>query len=73
MHQLGTRRQLVEADSERFKRNRAKGSMRYCPVATGARRGDQRIGAKFLRTYSNDVTLLDDKNEETAESLRQAA
>jgi thioredoxin reductase (NADPH) len=30
--------------------------------------------AKFLRTYSNDVTLLslDDKNEETAKSLREA-
>ena len=55
----------------------AKGSIRYCPVCDGYEALDQRIGvlghgddasskAKFLRTYSNDVTLLslDDKNEE---------
>jgi thioredoxin reductase (NADPH) len=66
----------------------AKGSIRYCPVCDGYEATDQRIGvlghgdeasskAKFLRTYSNDVTLLSldersDKNEEMAKSLREA-
>jgi thioredoxin reductase (NADPH) len=63
----------------------ANGSIRYCPVCDGYEATDQRIGvlghgqdasskAKFLRTYSSDVTLLslDDKNEETAKSLREA-
>ena len=63
----------------------AKGSIRYCPVCDGYEARDQRIGvlghgedasskAKFLRTYSNDVTLLslDDKNEETAKPLSEA-
>jgi thioredoxin reductase (NADPH) len=47
----------------------AKGSIRYCPVCDGYEAIDQRIGilgqgedasskARFLRTYSNDVTLL---------------
>ena len=47
----------------------AKGSIRYCPVCDGYEAADQRIGvlghgddasgkAKFLRTYSSDVTLL---------------
>jgi thioredoxin reductase (NADPH) len=66
----------------------AKGSIRYCPVCDGYEAVDQRIGvlghgddasskAKFLRTYSNDVTLLSldrrgDKEIETARSLREA-
>jgi thioredoxin reductase (NADPH) len=66
----------------------AKGSIRYCPVCDGYEATDQRIGvlgrgndasskAKFLRTYSTDVTLLSlderaDKNELTAKSLREA-
>jgi thioredoxin reductase (NADPH) len=63
----------------------AKGSIRYCPVCDGYEARGQRIGvlghgedasskAKFLRTYSNDVTLLrlDDKNEETAMPLSEA-
>jgi thioredoxin reductase (NADPH) len=66
----------------------AKGSIRYCPVCDGYEASDQRIGvlghgddasakAKFLRTYSSDVTLLSlggrsDKNEERAKSLREA-
>jgi thioredoxin reductase (NADPH) len=63
----------------------ANGSIRYCPVCDGYEATDKRIGvlghgedasskAKFLRTYSSDVMLLslDDKNEETAESLRDA-
>jgi thioredoxin reductase (NADPH) len=66
----------------------AKGSIRYCPVCDGYEATDQRIGvlghsndasskAKFLRTYSTDVTLLSldesaDSNEETAKSLREA-
>jgi thioredoxin reductase (NADPH) len=61
------------------------GSIRYCPVCDAYEATDQRIGvfghgedasgkAKFLRTYSKDVTLLslDDQNEETAKSLREA-
>jgi thioredoxin reductase (NADPH) len=63
----------------------AKGSIRYCPVCDGYEALDQRIGvlghgddasskAKFLRTHSNDVTLLslDDKNEKTARPLGEA-
>jgi thioredoxin reductase (NADPH) len=66
----------------------AEGSIRYCPVCDGYEATDQRIGvlgrgndasskAKFLRTYSNDVTLLSldqqaDENEEVAKSLREA-
>jgi thioredoxin reductase (NADPH) len=66
----------------------AKGSIRYCPVCDGYEATDQRIGvlghgndasskAKFLRTYSDDVTLLSldehpHKNEEAAKSLREA-
>jgi thioredoxin reductase len=66
----------------------AKGSIRYCPVCDGYEAADQRIGilghgedasskARFLRTYSNEVTLLSlDKrgsgNTETARSLREA-
>jgi thioredoxin reductase (NADPH) len=66
----------------------AKGSIRYCPVCDGYEAADQRIGvlghgedasskARFLRTYSNDVTLLslDERgsgNTETARSLREA-
>jgi thioredoxin reductase (NADPH) len=63
----------------------ANGSIRYCRVCAGYEASDQRIGvlghgqdasskAKFLRTYSSDVTLLslDDKNEETAKLLHQA-
>jgi thioredoxin reductase (NADPH) len=61
---------------------------RYCPVCDGYEAADQRIGilghgedasskARFLRTYSNDVTLLslDERgsgNTETARSLRDA-
>jgi thioredoxin reductase (NADPH) len=68
----------------RIKEAIANGSIRYCPVCDGYEATDHRIGvighgedasskAKFLRTYSNDVTLLslDDKNEETAKSLRE--
>jgi len=62
------------------------GSIRYGPVCDGCEAADQRIGvldhsidasskAKFLRTYSHDVTLLklDDRsqNEETAKTLRR--
>jgi thioredoxin reductase (NADPH) len=62
------------------------GSIRYCPVCDGYEATDQRIGilghggdasskAKFLRTYSNDVTLLslDDQstNEQVAKTLRK--
>ncbi len=66
----------------------ANGSIRYCPVCDGYEAMDQRVGvlghgedasskAKFLRTYSNDVTLLrlderSDNNEKTAQSLRKA-
>ena len=66
----------------------ANGSIRYCPVCDGYEAMDQRVGvlgqgedasskAKFLRTYSNDVTLLrlderSDNNEQTAKSLRKA-
>jgi thioredoxin reductase (NADPH) len=66
----------------------AKGSIRYCPVCDGYEAADQRIGvlghgedasskARFLRTDSNDVTLLslDERgggNTETARSLREA-
>lgn len=66
----------------------AKGSIRYCPVCDGYEAADQRIGvlghgddasgkAKFLRTYSSDVTLLslDDRGSrdtETVRSLREA-
>jgi thioredoxin reductase (NADPH) len=66
----------------------AKGSIRYCPVCDGYEATAQRIGvlghgdeastkAKFLRTYSNDVTLLilderADGNGETTRSLREA-
>jgi thioredoxin reductase (NADPH) len=65
----------------------AKGSIRYCPVCDGYEAADQRIGvlghgedasgkARFLRTYSNDVTLLslDERsgNTEQARSLRDA-
>jgi thioredoxin reductase (NADPH) len=66
----------------------ANGSIRYCPVCDGYEAMDQRVGvlghgedasskAKFLRTYSNDVTLLrlderSDNNEKTAKSLREA-
>jgi thioredoxin reductase (NADPH) len=65
----------------------AEGSIRYCPVCDGYEATDQRIGvlgyssdasskAKFLRTYSNDVTLLnlDDRAAcaEVAETLREA-
>jgi thioredoxin reductase (NADPH) len=66
----------------------AKGSIRYCPVCDGYEAVDQRIGvlghgedasskARFLRTYSNDVTLLSldergGKDTETARSLREA-
>jgi thioredoxin reductase (NADPH) len=64
----------------------AKGSIRYCPVCDGYEAADQRIGvlghgedasskARFLRTYSNDVTLLtlDERGStETAVSLREA-
>ena len=64
----------------------AKGSIRYCPVCNGYEAADQRIGvlghsedasskARFLRTYSNDVTLLSldepgSGNTEKARSLR---
>ena len=66
----------------------AKGSIRYCPVCDGYEAVDQRIGvlghsndasskARFLRTYSNDVTLLSldergGQDTETARSLREA-
>ena len=63
----------------------AKGSLRYCPVCDGYEATDQRIAvlghgqdasskAKFMRTYSKDVTLLslDDRNVESANSLREA-
>src|SRR6195952_2101140 len=66
----------------------ANGSIRYCPVCDGYEAADHRIGilgygegasskARFLRTYSNDVTLLslDERgsgNTETAKSLREA-
>jgi thioredoxin reductase (NADPH) len=66
----------------------AKGSIRYCPICDGYEAADQRIGvlghgddasskAKFLRTYSSDVTLLslDDRGSrdtETVWSLREA-
>jgi thioredoxin reductase (NADPH) len=66
----------------------AKGSIRYCPVCDGYEAVGQRIGvlghsedastkARFLRTYSNDVTLpsLDERggqDTETASSLREA-
>jgi thioredoxin reductase (NADPH) len=66
----------------------ANGSIRYCPVCDGYEAMDQRVGvlgqgedasgkAKFLRTYSNDVTLLrlderPDNNEQTSKSLRKA-
>lgn len=66
----------------------AKGSIRYCPVCDGYEATDRRIGvlghsedalgkARFLRTYSTDVTLLSldepyGKDMETARSLRDA-
>jgi thioredoxin reductase (NADPH) len=66
----------------------ANGSIRYCPVCDGYEATDQPIGvlghgedasskARFLRTYSNDVTLLSldersDKIDATAKSLREA-
>jgi thioredoxin reductase (NADPH) len=62
----------------------ANGSIRYCPICDGYEATDQRIGvlghgqdasskAKFLRTYSSDVTLLSlDDRTETAKSLCQA-
>jgi thioredoxin reductase (NADPH) len=66
----------------------AKGSVRYCPVCDGYEVTDQRIGvlgggkdaeskAKFLRTYSKDVTLLSLEgqpaaDEETANFLSEA-
>jgi thioredoxin reductase (NADPH) len=66
----------------------AEGFIRYCPVCDGYEAADHRIGilghgegasskARFLRTYSNDVTLLslDERgsgNTETAKSLREA-
>jgi thioredoxin reductase (NADPH) len=66
----------------------AKGSIRYCPVCDGYEAADQRIGvlghgedssskAKFLRTYSSDVTLLSldercSRDTEMARSLREA-
>lgn len=65
----------------------ADGSIRYCPVCDGYEAADQRIGvlghssdasskAAFLRTYSNDVTLLslDDRatSAEKAQTLRKA-
>jgi thioredoxin reductase len=59
----------------------AKGSIRYCPVCDGYEAADQRIGilghgedasskARFLRTYSNDVTLLslDERGSENTET-----
>ena len=64
----------------------AKGAIRYCPVCDGYEAADQRIGvighgtdasskARFLRTYSNDVTLLSldghaVHDKETVKSLR---
>jgi thioredoxin reductase (NADPH) len=64
------------------------GSIRYCPICDGYEATDQRIGvlghgddarskAKFLRTYSKDVTLLSldirpQENGETARLLRSA-
>jgi thioredoxin reductase (NADPH) len=66
----------------------AEGSIRYCPVCDGYEVTGQRIGvlghsedalskARFLRTYSNDVTLLrldEGSSEDTqkAGSLREA-
>ena len=63
----------------------ANGSIRYCPICDGYEATDQRIGvlghgqdasskAKFLRTYSKDVTLLnlDDQKGEMVNSLREA-
>jgi len=65
----------------------AKGSIRYWPVCDGYEATDQRIGvlghgedasskARFLRTYSNDVTLLSldggGGKDETARSLSEA-
>jgi thioredoxin reductase (NADPH) len=65
----------------------ADGSIRYCPVCDGYEATDQRIGvlghssdasskAAFLRTYSDDVTLLslDDRatSAENAQTLRKA-
>lgn len=66
----------------------AEGSIRYCPVCDGYEAIDQRIGvlghgedaaskARFLRTYSNDVTLLSldergGEDPETARSLCEA-
>ena len=66
----------------------AKGLIRYCPVCDGYEATDQRIGvldhgrdastkAKFLRTYSKDVTLLNldeqaDKHDEAAKLLHEA-
>jgi thioredoxin reductase (NADPH) len=61
------------------------GLLRYCPVCDGFEVTDKRIGvlgagedaaskARFLRTYSKDVTLLslDAQPTETINSLRQA-
>jgi thioredoxin reductase (NADPH) len=66
----------------------SEGSIRYGPICDGYEATDQRIGvlghgddawskAKFLRTYSKEVTLLSledcpEQNEETARSLRRA-
>ena len=62
----------------------AKGSIRYCPVCDGYEAADQRIGvlghgedasskARFLRTYSNDVTLLSlDERRVAAEAMVRA-
>ena len=63
----------------------ANGSIRYCPICDGYEATDQRIAvlghgqdasskAKFLRTYSKDVTLLnlDDQKGEMVNSLREA-
>jgi thioredoxin reductase (NADPH) len=64
------------------------GSIRYCPICDGYEATDQRIAvlghgndarskARFLRTYSKDVTLLSlddhpEENEETARLLHRA-
>jgi thioredoxin reductase (NADPH) len=66
----------------------ANGSIRYCPVCDGYEAMDQRVGvlghgedasseAKFLRTYSNDVTLLrlderSDNNEKNGQVASQS-
>jgi thioredoxin reductase (NADPH) len=71
-----------------FKEAVSDGSIRYCPICDGYEATDQRIGvlghgndawskAKFLRTYSKDVTLLSledsaEENEQTTRSLCRA-